>query len=69
MLSKFRKKSRTNQAENRQKIKNSPPQLKNLLFLKNKSVFDLFTFEKFRKLFTSKYTHKQPQERFTKDLV
>ena len=46
MLKKF-KKSRTNEAENRQRIENRQPKLKIYWFKKRTAYFDLFTFENF----------------------
>ena len=45
-------KSRTNETEYRQKIKNSQSQLKIYRFKKGRVYFDLLTFEKFRNLKT-----------------
>ena len=58
MLLKFKKKSRTNKVENRQKIKNSQSQLK-IYWFRKIVYFDLFTFEKFwilKLLLTWKFT-------------
>ena len=44
---KLKKKSKTNEAENRQKIKNSQSQLKIYRFQKRRVHFDLLTFDNF----------------------
>ena len=61
---KLKKKSRTNEAENRQKIKKHPVSTQDLLVLKKKSVLRLVHFSKKVKLkinVHNKFTHQQPQ--------